>query len=131
MELGEVYLVNFPNKFGNEFYGEHYALVLTEPEKSDKTLLVAPITSKKQKTKYRGGITIDNLKYQTNPTYKKSYIYFRKIQEIDLRKIRYKKKRFIDDKGVERFEKHYKMIYKLDEEDLQRARDSMKMILKL
>ena len=46
-QQGEVYLINFPQKGGNEFYGKHYAIILTTPDKADGTLLVAPLTGKK------------------------------------------------------------------------------------
>ena len=60
-QQGEVYLINFPQKGGNEFYGKHYAIILTTPDKADGTLLVAPLTGKKSGKKYRGGITIENI----------------------------------------------------------------------
>ena len=34
-QQGEVYLINFPQKGGNEFYGKHYAIILTTPDKAD------------------------------------------------------------------------------------------------
>ena len=52
-QQGEVYLINFPQKGGNEFYGKHYAIILTTPDKADGTLLVAPLTGKKSGKKYR------------------------------------------------------------------------------
>ncbi len=63
-QQGEVYLVNFTQKGGNEFYGKHYAIILTPPDKTDGTLLAVPLTGKKAGKKYRGGITLDNTKYQ-------------------------------------------------------------------
>ncbi len=92
-QQGEVYLINFPQKGGNEFYGKHYAIILTTPDKVDGTLLVAPLTGKKSGKKYRGGITIENSKYQNTPSKPKAYAYVRKIQEIDKRKIVYKTKK--------------------------------------
>lgn len=86
-DIGGVYLVAFPNKGGREFYGKHYAVALTSSATDDGTLLVASITGKKPKTRYKGGITLDNHKYQSNPSYDKSFIYTRKIQEIDKRKV--------------------------------------------
>ncbi|CYW69405.1 transcriptional modulator of MazE/toxin MazF [Streptococcus suis] len=47
-QQGEVYLVNFTQKGGNEFYGKHYAIILTPPDKTDGTLLAVPLTGKKQ-----------------------------------------------------------------------------------
>ncbi|HGD5216050.1 TPA: type II toxin-antitoxin system PemK/MazF family toxin, partial [Streptococcus pneumoniae] len=44
MDIGGVYLVNFPKKGGNEFYGKHYAVVISKVSNDDGTLLVAPIT---------------------------------------------------------------------------------------
>ena len=82
MDIGGVYIVNFPRKGGNEIYGQHYAVVLSSLSKDDKTLLVAPITGKKNNKKYRGGITIDNRKYQTNPSYTQSFIYIRKYKRL-------------------------------------------------
>ena len=78
-QQGEVYLINFPQKGGNEFYGKHYAIILTPPDKADGTLLVAPLTGKKSGKKYRGGITIENSKYQNTPSKPKAYAYVRKI----------------------------------------------------
>lgn len=125
MKQGEVYLVNFPNKNGNEFYGKHYAVILTSPA-NDGTLLVAPITGKKPGKKYRGGITLDNHKYQKNPSYDKAYIYVRKIQEIDKRKIHFNKKVMNN-----YFEKSYKLIFELDQEDLTKLKIKIKEILNL
>lgn len=38
----------FHTKGGNEFYGKHYAIILTPPDKTDGTLLAVPLTGKKQ-----------------------------------------------------------------------------------
>ena len=53
MDIGGVYLVNFPYKGGREFYGRHYAVVISKISKDDQTLLVAPITGKKANKRYR------------------------------------------------------------------------------
>lgn len=138
-DIGGVYLVVFPNKGGREFYGKHYAVVLTSPATDDGTLLVAPITGKKPKTRYKGGITLDNHKYQSTPSYDKSFIYTRKIQEIDKRKVVFTKKKqlyetgqvCLDKNGQELFIKQYKKIYQLDESDFQRLKDSLRTVLQL
>lgn len=93
IEIGKVYLVNFEKtRYGHEFYGKHFAVALTKPNSSDHTLLVAPITGKKDNKKYKGGITLSNNKYQTNPKYEKCFLYLRKIKEIDIDKITYRRK---------------------------------------
>ncbi|WP_000671972.1 type II toxin-antitoxin system PemK/MazF family toxin [Streptococcus mitis] len=58
-QQGEVYLINFPQKSGNEFYGKHYAIILTPPDKADGTLLVAPLTGKNQE---RNIVVVSRLK---------------------------------------------------------------------
>lgn len=81
-----IYLVDFGNNRGGEFSGKHYALILTTLSK-DKTVLAAPITSKKSGKKYKGGFTIDCYKYQSNPSCAKAYIQINKIREIDKTRI--------------------------------------------
>lgn len=138
MEIGGVYLVNFPNKGGNEFYGNHYAVVISRISNDDGTLLVAPITGKKKGKKYRGGITIDNHKYQDKPSYDSAFIYIRKIQEIDKRKIRHQRKKLVDEfgnalldsQGNELFKKDYVKIYQLDAIDFNLLRDKCKEVIK-
>lgn len=138
MDIGGVYIVNFPQKGGNEFHGQHYAVVLSSVSQDDKTLLVAPITGKKKHKKYRGGIIIDNRKYQTNPTYTHSFIYIRKIQEIDKRKVIYLRKKQTDElgnikldkNGNELFKKEYKKVFQLDEIDFNLLRDKCKEVIK-
>ncbi|MDO4814491.1 MAG: type II toxin-antitoxin system PemK/MazF family toxin [Gemella sp.] len=138
MDIGGVYLVDFPRKGGNEFYGKHYAVVISKIDKGDGTLLVAPITGKKKGKKYRGGIAIDNYKYQSNPTYDSAFIYVRKIQEIDKRKINYDRKKQVDEngnilldaKGNELFKKEYVKIYQLDDNDFNLLRDKCKGVIK-
>ena len=114
-QQGEVYLINFPQKGGNEFYGKHYAIILTIPDKADGTLLVAPLTGKK------------------------SYAYVRKIQEIDKRKIVYKTKKktdsdgqvMLDAAGKELYDKVYRPAYKLDTNDHKKLLDKIKEVLGL
>lgn len=138
MDIGGVYLVNFPYKGGREFYGRHYAVVISELSKDDKTLLVAPITGKKANKRYRGGITIVNTKYQEHPKYENSFIYARKIQEIDKRKIIYKRKKQVDEHGntlldstgKELFRKVYAKAYQLDNEDFNSLRNVCKEVIK-
>lgn len=133
MEVGEIYLVSFPDKGGNEFRGKHYAVILTKPSQVDQTMLVAPITGKKagENKKYKGGITINNLKYQQNPSYEKSFIYSRKIQEIDKRKIIYKKRKVVDNPENFTFHKIYKPIYKLDNDDFERLKRNISQLLEI
>lgn len=138
-QQGEVYLINFPQKGGNEFYGKHYAIILTPPDKADGTLLVAPLTGKKSGKKYRGGITIENIKYQNTPSKPKAYAYVRKIQEIDKRKIVYKTKKktdsdgqvMLDAAGKELYDKVYRPAYKLDTDDHKKLLDKIKEVLGL
>ncbi|HFU4054943.1 TPA: type II toxin-antitoxin system PemK/MazF family toxin [Streptococcus suis] len=138
-QQGEVYLVNFTQKGGNEFYGKHYAIILTLPDKSDGTLLVVPLTGKKAGKKYRGGITLDNTKYQDTPSKPKAYAYVRKIQEIDKRKIIYKTKKQVDSSGnpltdnagKALFQKIYKPAYRLDQTDLDKLKGKIKEVLQL
>ena len=105
MKVSDVYFVRFPFKNGREFYGDHYGVILTP--NLNGTVLIAPITSKKSGKKYRGGITIITSKYQKNPTHDKIYIYTRKIQEVDVRKIKSSKTGF-------------QPLYSLDDEDYKR-----------
>lgn len=138
MDIGGVYLVNFPDKGGCEFRGKHYAVVISNVSKDDGTLLVLPMTGKKAGKKYRGGIAINNNKYQTSPKYDISFIYVRKMQEIDKRKITSTRKKQIDEngnvltdsKGKELFERKYTKIYQLDDTDLNLLRDKCKRVIK-
>lgn len=113
VDLYGVYLVDFRKNVGGEINGKHYAVVLTCPSGRDKTFLVAPITSKKANVRYRGGFTIDCTKYQTNPTHLRCFVKIRKMREID-------KKRILG-----------KQIYKLDEEDVERLKNTTSRILNL
>ena len=85
-----------------------------------------------------GGIAINNNKYQTSPKYDISFIYVRKMQEIDKRKIISTRKKQIDEngnlltdsKGKELFERKYTKIYQLDDADLNLLRDKCKRVIK-
>ncbi|WP_228065087.1 type II toxin-antitoxin system PemK/MazF family toxin [Streptococcus cuniculi] len=99
LDIGGVYVVRFPNRGMNEFYGKHYGVILSKVSGDDKTLLIAPVTGKKKGRKYRGGITLDNFKYQTNPSYDSSFVYARKIQEVDKRRISSERKLKCGDNG--------------------------------
>lgn len=103
-----VYLVDFKKNIGGEISGKHYAVVLSKISKKDSTLIVAPITSKKEGKKYRGGITIDCRKYQSNPSYDKAFVKVRKIREVDKKRILGKK------------------IYDFDADDIERLKQSLK-----
>lgn len=140
IEIGKVYLVNFEKtRNGHEFYGKHFAVALTKPNSSDHTLLVAPITGKKNNKKYKGGITLSNNKYQTNPTYEKCFLYLRKIKEIDINKITYRRKpkkdkdgNILKDKnGNELFDRIYTEIFSLDLEDTLKLKEKLATILSL
>jgi mRNA-degrading endonuclease toxin of MazEF toxin-antitoxin module len=139
MKFGEVCRFNFPNRNGKEIYGVHYAVVLTDKTKEDNTLLVAPITSKKSNKKYRGGITIDNTKYQTNPTYDKSFVYIRKIQEIDFKRCTKERVLKINQDGTpaltkdgeESYSWKEKVIFELDETDQKILKEKIKEIFDL
>lgn len=102
-----VYLVDFKNNIGGEFNGKHYAIILSTSLSDNKTLVVIPITSKKKGKKYRGGITIDCTKYQENPKYEKAFAMVKKIREVDTGRI------------------FKKIVYKLDEEDIRKLKESI------
>lgn len=108
-----VYLVDFKINIGGEFNGKHYAVILSDLSAKDKTLLVAPITSKKSGTKYRGGFSIDCKKYQTNPTCDTAFVKIRKMREVH-------KSRIYGNK-----------IYDLDEEDRLKLIESVKKTIKI
>jgi hypothetical protein len=139
LDIGGVYVVRFPNRGMNEFYGKHYGVVLSKISKDDSTLLVAPITGKKSGHKYRGGITLDNFKYQTEPSYDSSFVYARKIQEIDKRRILSERKLkrdnngdvILDKNGNELYYRKYTKAYQLDDEDLEKLRCKIEEIIKL
>lgn len=106
-EVLGVYLVDFKINIGGEISGKHYGLILSKKSEKDKTLLVAPITGKKEGKKYKGGFTIDCKKYQKNPSYEKAFVKIRKIREIDVRRI------------------YGKKTYNLDSEDIKKLKKSM------
>ncbi|WAW14369.1 type II toxin-antitoxin system PemK/MazF family toxin [Peptostreptococcus equinus] len=114
IEIYGVYLVDFKQNVGGEISGKHYALVLSKIASKDKTLLVAPITSKKTGTKYRGGLTIDCTKYQTNPTYNKAFIKVRKIREVDKSRVIKKQIYKLDSDDIKRFEEYFKYFFRLE-----------------
>lgn len=138
IDIGGVYRINFPNRNGGEIYGPHYAVVLSEVDSSDHTVLVAPITSKKPGRKYRGGVTLDTHKYQYHPRYDKCFVYIRKIQEIDTKRVTFEKviqkdsygNSLLDKSGRELFSKQYTKIYQLDDEDLTLLRDKTKQVIR-
>ncbi|MBF4806414.1 MAG: type II toxin-antitoxin system PemK/MazF family toxin [Pseudoleptotrichia goodfellowii] len=114
-ELLGVYLVDFMKNLGGEISGRHYALVISRLSNKDGTLLVAPITSKKQGKKYRGGFTIDCTKYQKNPSYKNAFIKIRKMREIDKIRIQSRKIYSLDEEDTEKLkEAFYKFFYFLN-----------------
>lgn len=106
-----VYLIDFKQNVGGELSGKHYALVLSELSKKDNTLLVAPITSKKARKKYRGGFTIDCRKYQKNPTYDKAFIKIRKIREIDKKRIWGTKLYNLDTSDIVQLQLSFKKVF--------------------
>lgn len=112
MEIHGVYLIDFGINIGKEFNGRHYGIIISPQAKKDATMLVVPITSKKVGVKYRGGFTIDNCKYQVNPSCDFSFAKVRKIREID-------KKRIVKKK----------LIYKLDDFDIEKLKISLKDVI--
>ncbi|MGL5426316.1 MAG: type II toxin-antitoxin system PemK/MazF family toxin [Cetobacterium sp.] len=112
MEVHGVYLIDFGVNVGKEFNGKHYGIVISSKAKKDETMLVVPITSKKANVKYRGGFTIDNSKYQEAPSCTSSFAKVRKIREIDKGRIVRKK-----------------LIYKLDEQDIDKLKASLKDVI--
>lgn len=64
LQQGEVYLVNFPQKGGNEFYGKHYAIVLTHPDKSDGTSLTDKDGKQLFEKIYKPAYTLDETDHQ-------------------------------------------------------------------
>ena len=111
-EVLGIYLVNFPNNNGRELFGKHYGLVLSKMSDKDKTLLVAPITSKKKVKKYKGGFTIELNKYQQNPRYEKAFIKIRKIREIDIKRIYGTKKYSLDNVDLLKLNKAMSDVFK-------------------
>lgn len=87
MQILGVYLVDFGQNVGGEISGKRPAIVISKKSPKDKTFLVVPITSKKSGTKYRGGFTIDNLKYLPTSKYKFGFAKVRKIREVSINRI--------------------------------------------
>lgn len=110
-DIHGVYLVDFRRGYGGELSGKHYSIVITEIKKSDNTLVVIPLTSKKKNKKYRNGITIDCTKYQTNPTHDKAFAMVDKIREVS------------------RYRVYGDKIYQLDEADVKRMNEKIKSVL--
>ena len=54
-EVFGVYLIDFKINEGGELSNKHYGLILTKMSSSDKTFLVAPMTSKKRNKRTKGG----------------------------------------------------------------------------
>lgn len=139
LEVGKVYLFYFPKRGMREFFGKHYGVVLSKISSDDKTLLVAPITGKKNGRKYRGGVTLENTKYQSNPSYEKSFIYVRKIQELDKRRAFGERKIKLNEEGEALLDRngnkiHYiehEPVFQLDNEDLERLQKKIDEIINL
>jgi mRNA-degrading endonuclease toxin of MazEF toxin-antitoxin module len=112
MEIHGVYLINFGTNVGKEFNGQHYGIIISEKSKKDETMLVVPLTSKKKGIKYRGGFTIDNTKYQKEPSCLSSFAKVRKLREIDKNRIIKKK-----------------LIFSLDDEDIDKLKKSLKELI--
>ncbi len=110
-DIHGVYLVDFKKGKGGELSGKHYSIIITDIRKSDNTLVVIPLTSKKKGKKYRNGITIDCTKYQTDPTHDKAFAMVDKIREVS-------RNRIYGDK-----------IYQLDKDDINKLNDKIKTVL--
>ncbi len=110
-DINGVYLVDFKKGMAGELSGKHYAIVITKIRKSDNTVVVVPLTSKKKGKKYRNGFTIDCTKYQVKPTYDKAFVMIDKIREVS-------KYRIYGDK-----------VYELDTEDVDRLHEKIKSVL--
>ena len=113
LELGGVYIVDFKENTDGEINGRRYAIVVSEVAKKDKTFLVIPITGKKKKVKYRGGFTIENNKYFKEPLYERGFAKVRKIREVAISRIK------------------SDLRFTLDEEDLEKLRESLKKVIKV
>ncbi len=106
-----VYLVDFKRGMGGELSGKHYAIIITTIKKSDNTVVVVPLTSKKRGKKYRNGFTIDCTKYQTAPTHEKAFAMVDKIREISRYRINGEK------------------VYMLDNDDVMTLNNKIKSVL--
>jgi len=87
-------------------------LVLTKISSSDKTFLVAPMTSKKRNKKYRGGITVICEKYQNNPSAKKAFIQLRKIREVSIKRLLSNKKYSLDEDDTNKLKMAFHKFFK-------------------
>lgn len=110
-DIHGVYLVDFKKGVGGELSGKHYAVIITGIRKSDNTLVVVPLTSKKKNKKYRNGFTIDCNKYQSEPTHSKAFAMVDKIREVS------------------RFRIYGDKIYELDEADVELLNNKIKSVL--
>lgn len=108
-----VYLIDFSHSRGGELPGKHYAIAVTVFNKEHKTFVVVPITSKKSGKKYRGGFTIDCKKYQNNPSKEKAFAMVNKIIEVSIHRA------------------YGDIVYKLDDEDVEKLKNSMTKIFDL
>lgn len=108
-----VYLIDFSHSRGGELSGKHYAIAVTVFNKDHKTFVVVPITSKKSGKKYRGGFTIDCKKYQNNPSKEKAFAMVNKIREVSMHRV------------------YEDIVYKLDDEDIEKLKNSMTKIFDL
>lgn len=106
-----VHLVDFPKGVGGELYGKHYSIILTDIKRSDNTLVVVPITSKKKGKKYRNGFTIDCQKYQKNPSHLSAFVMVDKIREISIERI------------------YDAEIYTIDIEDIEKLKHKLHTVL--
>lgn len=111
-EVFDCYLVDFKNNIGGELQGKHYATILSDFSYSDKTVLVAPITSKKKGKKYRGGFTINCRDYQKNPTYEKAFVKINKIREVSVERILGKRIYKLKDDDIKKLIKSFKNVFK-------------------
>ena len=111
-EVLGVYLVDFQKNRGGELSGKHYGLILSKMSDKDKTLLVAPMTSKKKGKKYKGEFTIELNKNQQNPRYEKAFIKIRKIREIDIKRIYGIKKYSLDNVDLLKLNKAMSDVFK-------------------
>ena len=117
-EVFGVYLIDFKINEGGELSNKHYGLVLTKMSSSDKTFLVAPMTSKKRNKRYRGGITVICEKYQNNPSAKKAFIQLRKIREVSIKRLLSNKKYSLDEEDAKRLKVAFHKFFKHLELDM-------------
>ena len=63
-DIHSVYLVDFKRWIGGELSGKHYAIIITNIKKSDNTLVVIPLTSKKRERSIEMvlQLTVQNIK---------------------------------------------------------------------